>query len=244
MSVTVNGKTLSEIAFGLEAALPEDAFKSLSYRDDQYLKVETVEDRLNEVVGRMNYDLEYSEPQVVEPVREKMSIIMGCTFTLYSDERERILKRSAYSAADVIFTSDGSISDGGLKQCIGTAQSNAFKRMAASLGVGIEQLRERNENASHKSRGSGRTSTQIRVSFDSMAKRYGSVLKADCVNVDTGERTFFTMFKKSFPAIESAFGSVENFCNNIRPGAVYEFLGHSDRDPSGNPQVVFDSLLT
>lgn len=244
MNVTVNGKTLQEIASELAAALPDDAFKSLSYRDDQYLKVETVEDRLNGVLGIMNYDLEYTEPQVIEPAHGKMSVIMGCTLTLYSDARERLLKKSAYSAADVIFTADGSLSDGGIKQCVGTAQSNAFKRMAASLGVGIEQLRERNENASHKSRGSGRTSVQIRVSFESAAKRYGSVLKADCVNIDTGERTFFTMFKKSFPAIESAFGSVENFCNNIRPGAVYEFLGHSDRDPSGNPQVVFDGLLT
>lgn len=243
MSVTVNGKSLMEIAAGLEAALPEDAFKSLSYRDDQYLKVETVEDRLNEVIGRMNYDLEYSEPQVVEPAHGKMSVIIGCTFTLYSDERQRILRKSSYSAADVIFTSDGSLSDGGLKQCIGTAQSNAFKRMAAGLGVGISQLREKNESSSHKSKGAGRTSTQIRVSFESMAKKYGSVLKADCVNVDTGEHVFFTMFKKSFPVIEGAYGSLENFSGNIRPGVVYEFLGHSDRDPSGNPQVVFDSLL-
>ena len=243
--ITVNQRALDEVARLLSEPFPEDAFQGLSYRDDQYVKVEMFEDRLDSLIGRLNYDLRYTEPRVVTAIPGRISVIIGCSFTMYSDDREPVLTKTCYSAADVIFTEDGTPASGSMKQCIGSAQSYAFKRMVTyGLGAGIDQLRRKNADISHASKGK-RSSEVMRVLLLSGFKKYDSVCKAPCVDQETGTRMDFTIFRKDFPIIENALGCpIDEFCRRAGKDTSFEFYGHCDKDRNGNDQAVFDGMLT
>lgn len=247
--MTVNGKSLPEIEEMLSRRFPDTAFSSADYRDSEYLKVEVLQQRLDEVVGKLNYDLEYTEPQIVTAVSGKVSVLIGCALTVYDDDRNPVVKKRYFSASDVLVTMDGTPINGAMKQCIGSAQSFALKKVIMEgLGAGMDQIREKNAASSHVTNGYqrqfGAQGQQMRIILLSDIRRYGSVLKARCADVETEEQMDFTVFMKSFPEIESLYGTTETFCSVIKTGMIFEFLGHRDRDKNHNMQAVFDGLLT
>lgn len=248
---TVRGLETAEIERKLSEPFPEDAFETPDYSDIEYLSVESIEGRLDEVVGKLSYDLCYTEPKVITEVSGKITVSVLCSFTLYADDGTAICRKAFNGAADVNFTKDGTPKDKAMQSCISAAQSNALKKVGAGLGVGIAQLRERNfvrknqRQTQAVPQQNGRTQAQQRENIQLMSVcstgtpyRTDKVIKVP-VQDQTGASLEFVCFRDRYPAIEQN-ESIDSFCRRISQGCWFSFYGRAYSDRNGRQQLVFD----
>lgn len=150
---TVKGKDLSEFfsALGQKVALNEKQDGSV------YFGINEVEDRVNELTYPSNFNVECTEPRLVE-VGKRQSIIVVVTVELLDDDGKLICRRSNTSGCDISYYRDEKGQDpekavSELKSFVATAQSNAYVKCWQALGCGLESLSDRSFKNGKKPKG-------------------------------------------------------------------------------------------
>lgn len=252
---TVRGLETAEVERRLSEPFPEDAFENSDYSNIEYLSVESIEGRLDEVVGKLSYDLCYTEPKVITEVSGKITVSVLCSFTLYADDGTVVCRRAFNGAADVNFTKDGAPKDKAMQSCISAAQSNALKKVGAGLGVGIAQLREKNfvrrpsrqpygqPQGQQAAQGAAQSRQRdnpslITVCSTGTPYRNDKVIKVP-VQDQSGAALEFVCFREKFPVIEQN-ESIDSFCRRIGQGSWFSFYGRVYADRNGKRQLVLE----
>lgn len=136
---TVNGKSLKQIAEELSKPFDPSDFKQNRY-EYYYLPVEVYRQRMDEVVGVLNYDFETSEPRITV-VGTKPHISLSGKITIKDDEGNVVTKKSSCGGSQVIM-SNTSNEPVLLKNDLESASSDVFKRCCKGFGMGNAQLKE------------------------------------------------------------------------------------------------------
>lgn len=136
---TVNGMPIREVWEKLQAEFPLDVIKRHPTTKMEYIPVEKIEERLNEVVGMENWDFELIAPvQVCRLGADGYeSCIASGKLCIYDDEHIPIV-RSTSGAADVIYPKDSSRPTS-VANAVDSAVQDVFKRCAKRFGIGRKE---------------------------------------------------------------------------------------------------------
>lgn len=103
---TMNGIPLNEIWEQLGAEFPQEDIRKHPTTKMDYVSVEKVEERLNNVVGMGNWNFFTDPPQICRfGIENHESCVVSGRLVLYDDNRIPIV-RSTCGAADIIYPRD------------------------------------------------------------------------------------------------------------------------------------------
>lgn len=135
---TVNGMLIREVWEKLQAEFPSDVIKKHPTTGKEYIPVEKIEERLNNVVGMENWDFELISP--VQVCRFGVDGFESCVASgklcIYDDERIPIV-RSTGGAADIIYPKE-STRPTSVANAVDSAVQDVFKRCAKRFGIGMK----------------------------------------------------------------------------------------------------------
>lgn len=240
---TVNGKSLRQVEEELAAPFPESAFKQSDVSGD-YLPVKEFEDRLDSVVGRLNYDRVTEPFGGIEEVCGSYVIRAITTITVYDDDREKVVTKTAQGGYSVIIVKEtGKPKE--LKSDVASAGAESFKNCAKLLGIGVDQIREKaadrkkGRKASAKSgRGEQPPEAVLQiVRFKENLTGGNGYYKALAENLETGEELYFMLFSKQIAEVERRYDFMD-FVRRVVPGTELSFLGYVNTFQEKR-QVVF-----
>ena len=138
MKGTVNGKSLDQVLSELKAPFPEEELKK-NEKNETYIPVESLEERLNSVVGVLNYD-NLVTYEGIQEVLGRFVAVAKTVLIIYDDERNALIRKSALGGSNIIVLKDTG-KPSGLKTGIAAAQSESFKNACKLLQIGISQIR-------------------------------------------------------------------------------------------------------
>lgn len=145
----INGKDIKTIMIELEADFPDSEWKIQDYSNKPYLNVYTIEKRLNDVIGRENYDFILDTPKLWS-IGEKNIVIVKGTILLHCDDGS-LIRKDAIGGSDI--TVSNKTGDAvGVPNTATSAGRDVFKRCAKMLGVGAnrEDIKGRNISGNNK----------------------------------------------------------------------------------------------
>ena len=93
MKGTVNGKSLDQVLSELKAPFPEEELKK-NEKNETYIPVESLEERLNSVVGVLNYD-NLVTYEGIQEVLGRFVAVAKTVLIIYDDERNALIRKSA-----------------------------------------------------------------------------------------------------------------------------------------------------
>lgn len=214
MNRTINGKELCTIMEELSASFAEDQFK-VNPAGFNYLPFEVYLERLDNVVGNLNYDFEISQTTWVQ-IEDKYHISTVGKITLRDDLGEVVTVKSATGDADVIMKKTGEVVKPG--NDAKTAAHDAFKGCCRMLGVGDEQLRDKRKNRNGSSSGSSGGSSQkgteeiVRVLMNGETKSLGGKgYKVPAIIRQTGEKVSLVLWNDAVEAVQKYMPIAEFF---------------------------------
>lgn len=132
---TVNGMPIREVWQKLQLDFPPDVVKKHPATKKEYVPVEKIEERLNEVVGMENWDFQLlSAVQICRlgPMNFECCIASG-HLQIYDDDRVPII-RSTSGASDLIYPKD-SDRPTSVANAVDSAVQDVFKRCAKRFGI-------------------------------------------------------------------------------------------------------------
>ena len=138
MKGTVNGKSLDQVLSELKAPFPEEELKK-NEKNETYIPVESLESRLNSVIGVLNYDTLVTYEGIQE-VLGRFVVVAKTILIIYDDERNALIRKSALGGSNIIVVKDTG-KPSSLKTDIAAAQSESFKNVCKLLQIGISQIR-------------------------------------------------------------------------------------------------------
>lgn len=243
--VLVNGKSMAEIERELTAPFNPASFKTNQSDGNKYLPVEEFESRFNAVFGLLHYDKVVSPVSFTE-IGGKHTVSITMSITVYDDDGNRLLTRSANGAKDIIIVNDTG-KPKSIKSDISGAESDAFKQICKSFGIAVEQLRELsftkdNTKGSHtgtakKESENGQFTVELKTPF-TRGNRFITAQASD----QNGQMVKLMIFEKSFPEIEKKGCSIESFISGMKPGQSFSFTGRYVTY-NGTLQLIFDGDL-
>ena len=127
MKGTVNGKSLDQVLSELKAPFPEEELKK-NEKNETYIPVESLESRLNSVIGVLNYDTLVTYEGIQE-VLGRFVVVAKTILIIYDDERNALIRKSALGGSNIIVVKDTG-KPSSLKTDIAAAQSESFKNVS------------------------------------------------------------------------------------------------------------------
>lgn len=225
---TINGKSLAQIAAEFRAPFAQECFDTNDADGTPYIPVEVFEKRFNDTVGMLNYNKEVSPARLME-VAGKASVAVTMTISLLDDNGQNILTRSSNGAKDVIIVKETG-KPKSLKSDISGAESDAFKQICKSFGIGVDQLRDlafnkkkKNGGAYHGNAQQTEEDTAFTVTLNSPFSRGNKFISATGTD-QKGQTVKVMIFERNFPEIEKKC-PVENFIAGVKPGCTICFTG-------------------
>lgn len=147
MATTINGKSYAEIGKLLKAPFDEATAKRRDDNNSVYFPVEVFKDRLDDVVGVMNYDYEVKSITRIESVGSgKKNIIEAqVALTIKNDDGIPVKRCEGVGATPMIIVSATGNEKNPNSDVI-RAEQNAFKHLCQNVfGMGAAQLSEMND---------------------------------------------------------------------------------------------------
>lgn len=248
MNVTVNGKSLLQIQEELEAPFSEAEMVD-AQGGGKAIPIGAYEDRLNQVLGVMNYDFITSEGRL-ETIGDRHMLHVSARITVYDDARRPIVTKSACGGCNVIIVNQTG-QPKSLKSDLDSAVSEAYKNCCQKLNVGVKQLREKNKktnrNQDRDSRGNQnpdmgnktgstdgkRVKVRLMQSLQSGNKNY----YAKAAYLDTGEQVVFKLFEREYPAFEQKI-AIRDFVARCGNNTEMNFVG-KESSFKGSNQIIF-----
>lgn len=219
----INGKPIDQIEDELREEFPESDFEKEKTKFE-YLPVEKLEERLDKVIGKFNYDRLVSDRAVLEAGNTR-TVTVKMTLVFYDDERKIFIKKSAYGGADLQLNANGNAVS--IKQAVAAAESDAFKHCCQTLGIGAKQLREKNYNDKNEKK--------INIVLRSGFKKTEDYIKAQAA-AESGKEAEFIIFKDAFETFEKKC-SLEKLMS-CRPGTRFTFMG-VEKSYKNKAQIIF-----
>jgi hypothetical protein len=136
---TINGKSLGNIIKELSNPFKPDDFKANLYGYN-YLPVEKFRQRMDEVVGILNYDFITSEPQV-SIIGSRPHISLSGSITIRDDNGNIVTTKAACGGTQVIMSNKENEAVL-FKNDLESAAADVFKRCCKSLGMAEAQLKQ------------------------------------------------------------------------------------------------------
>ena len=228
--VTMTGISLSEAMKLLTEPFDEKEFGSnKKNRGIEYLPIEILEARLDAVFGRLGYDRIVSDLQTIS-FGDTKTVVVKMTCIFYDNERNVVLTKSAHGGADLQINANGNAVS--IKSAVASAESDAFKKVCSSLGIGQEQLREKNTF------GNDQSSKDMAVDICSPWKRTQNYIKTTATYA--GKNVELCIFKDAFDIVEQKI-SVDELVTRCVPGKTLKFKG-VENTYNGKEQIIFKSF--
>lgn len=140
---TMNGIPIQEVWKKLGAEFPPQDIQEHPSTHKQYVSVEKIEERLNEVVGMENWNFFADPPQICRLGTDgHESCVVSGRLILYDDDRVPIV-RSTCGASDVIYPKDSGRPTS-VANALDSAVQDVFKRCAKRFGIAKKE-----KNADH-----------------------------------------------------------------------------------------------
>ena len=130
MKGTVNGKSLDQVLSELKAPFPEEELKK-NEKNETYIPVESLESRLNSVIGVLNYDTLVTY-EAIQEVLGRFVVVAKTILIIYDDERNALIRKSALGGSNIIVVKDTG-KPSSLKTDIAAAQSESFKNVPPQI---------------------------------------------------------------------------------------------------------------
>lgn len=227
MKGTVNGKSLDQVLSELKAPFPEEELKK-NEKNETYIPVESLESRLNSVIGVLNYDTLVTYEGIQE-VLGRFVVVAKTILIIYDDERNALIRKSALGGSNIIVVKDTG-KPSSLKTDIAAAQSESFKNVCKLLQIGISQIRRGKQRREEKN--------LYKIRFTSSLSAGNKCYKADCVDIATEEKFLFVIFSGQYSKIEK-YVEFSKFVRTYREGKELAFYGRKD-EFHGQRRIVFE----
>lgn len=233
---TVNGKSLAQVLNELQAPFPEEELKK-NEKDETYIPVVSLENRLNDVVGLLNYDILVTYAGI-EEVLGRYVAVARTILTIYDDERNALIRKSAIGGSNIIIlTKSGKPAS--LKTDIASAQSESFKNVCKLLQIGTRQIRDgKQRKGQSENRKRSEQKNLYKICFMSSLSAGNKCYRADCIEIATGEKFLFVIFNGQYPQIEEHMKFAE-FVRTYREGKELAFYGRKD-EFHGQRRIIFE----
>lgn len=129
----INGLSLKEVKERLSAPFPASAFGTLEIgkRSVEYLDIDVIEERLNDVVGVFNWSFNVEPAQVIEISSRKAICLVG-RLSIYDDDGRLVCEKSSCGGAKVIISSATGEAEDIPNDCL-IASRSVFKQCCKSL---------------------------------------------------------------------------------------------------------------
>lgn len=158
---TMNGMPLNEIWERLSAEFPQEDIKKHPSTNMEYVSVEKIEERLNQVVGMGNWNFFTDPPQICRFGKDNHeSCVVSGRLVLYDDNRIPVV-RSTCGASDIIYPT-GSNRPTSVANALDSAVQDVFKRCAKRFGIA---KKEKNAMHGNGNRGQIQTEKLMKVTF-------------------------------------------------------------------------------
>lgn len=132
---TINGMPIREVWKKLRAEFPPSAVKRHPSTRKEYIPVNQIEDRLNEVVGTENWSFVTDRPQIcVFGTSGHECCVVSGRLILYDDDRIPII-RSTCGGSDIIYPNEATRPTS-VANAVDSAVQDVFKRCAKRFGIG------------------------------------------------------------------------------------------------------------
>ena len=221
---TINGKDLKTIFKELAMPLPKEKIKIRDFDNKPYVEVETLIERLNEVVGVANYSDEYKIEML--QALDTFCITATCTLSIFDDEGRLVCKKSMVGGSTLTFpyadkekttklTEINSIPNDTTSAC-----QDAFKKVCTKrLGIASAQL---------KAAGKG-TAYEFTVTSPVKVFENGNVF----INGQLGSEKYslFSFKREAQPHMDTF--------KELAIGQVISVYATEKTDKNGNPQLTF-----
>ena len=171
MKGTVNGKSLDQVLSELKAPFPEEELKK-NEKNETYIPVESLESRLNSVIGVLNYDTLVTYEGIQE-VLGRFVVVAKTILIIYDDERNALIRKSALGGSNIIVVKD-------------TGKPSSLK-----TDIAAAQSKQRREEKN-----------LYKIRFTSSLSAGNKCYKADCVDIATEEKFLFVIFSGQYSKIE------------------------------------------
>lgn len=145
---TMNGIPIQEVWRRLQKEFPSTAVKRHPATREEYIPVNKIEERLNEVLGMENWSFVTDRPQIcVFGADNHESCVVSGKLILYDDDRIPII-RSTCGGSDIIYPKE-STRPTSVANTVDSAVRDVFKRCAKRFGIGwIKRPSSNGENDS------------------------------------------------------------------------------------------------
>ena len=218
---------MAQIAAEFRAPFGTESFDTNKADGTPYIPVEVFEKRFNDTVGILNYNKVITPARLME-VGGIASVSVTMTISLLDDNGRTILTRASNGAKDVIIVKETG-KPKSLKSDISGAESDAFKQICKSFGIGVDQLRELAFNKKKKNDSSYQNSTQpdeetaFTVTLNSPFSRGNKFISATGTD-QKGQAVKVMIFEREFSEIEKKC-PVDTFILGMKPGHTISFTG-------------------
>lgn len=247
---TINGKSIAKVLEELQAPFPRECIEYNKY-NYPYIKAEFYHERLDEVVGIMNYDFIITHNTWVNIKEDVMVINCVGTLSLKDDNGVVVASKSA-EGTDVITMSKGKVVKPG--NDAKDAQQDAFKSCCRMMGIGDKQVREARKKVNDNTAGvvdeAGKENgdqiyvVKINGPFSTFynKKREFVGYKVPVMDTDTKERYQLVIYADSgVKEIEKTvpmkqFVEVYTYGTKLKVGGYYQKLNN------GEKQIVMKSV--
>lgn len=220
----VNGKELSKVFMELAEPFPKEKIKIRDFDNKPYVEVDTLLERLNEVVGVQNYSDEYTTELM--QVLDTFCIIATCTISIFDDEGKLVCKKSMTGGSNIAFPyidkdkTQKATEVNSIPNDITSACQDAFKKVCTKrLGMASHQLKAVAKGEAY----------EFTVTAPARVLDSGHAIINGTVN---GQKYSIFMFKQ---AVESNKATL----TGLVAGQVIKVYGSEKTDKYGNPQITF-----
>lgn len=222
---TVNGMPIREVWQKLQSDFPVEVVKKHPTTKKEYIPVEKIEERLNEVVGMENWDFQLLSSVQIYRFGSTESCMVSGQLTIFDDERVPII-RSTAGASDLIYPKD-SDRPTSVANAVDSAVQDTFKRCAKRFGIKCGTNR-----TSNKIEG---TLMKVTVLEPFKALPKGGVKTLVCYE---GQSLELVIWKEQWERIKEKYGSKFEVGSKVHE---ITFLG-KQKEYKGNKQIEFVSF--
>lgn len=246
MGRTINGKPIQEIVEELLKPFQTNDFK-LDRNDHYYLPSEKFRQRMNEVIGVMNYDFITSEPQVMV-IGTRPQIYLSGSLIIRDDDGNQVVKKSACGGSPIIMINQTKEA-AAVKNDMESASQDVFKRCCKAFGIAEAQLKQlRKENPVNDNNTISNENKELllyRVTLRESFSTLGSNGYCAMVNIEgETEPRKLVLWRIGIQNVEK-YIPIKDFVKNYKPGKTFSIYGYkSEFQPKGKQvelQLVMDS---